>query len=281
MKTPITTLSVLEKQLAKSGITMSYYFDRLSIYLDADAREENLAVLLKDNANNKFIRQPLPHNEHLDRKLELFQPSSGCMAQLLDPKIIAGDCAINYIEFALDFSSHNKKSLEKLVRFFNRHLVYIPNQPSKLVLNHYHNVNNETVYFTAKQDNKCLLLYSDKPARTIAHPHCLHIEYRLAGLKLVKSQNIFTMKDLIDFDHEQLWNTMLDLRKPNLTELGVAVQNGDTSRQADHKRGTKVWMAIQSLQQYLTLHPVHESAFKKITPANLERCLGDFMKNYR
>jgi len=278
MKNLKTTTAVLKNQLAERGITMSYYFDRLGIYFDADTRKENIEILLEDNANNKFIWQPLPHNEHLDRKLELFQPNPHCMVQLTDPDIVAGDCAINYVEFAVDFITDNKKSLEKLVRFFNRHLVYIPSQRGSLALNHYHNVNDETVYFTSKGDKKCLLLYSDKPARNAQHPFCLHIEYRLACLKQVKNQNVITIKDLIDFDHEQLWNTLLDLRKPNLTELGVACRNGGTSRQADHKRGTKEWTAIKSLQQYLSLHPERESAFTKISPANLERCLGDFTK---
>jgi hypothetical protein len=279
MKNLKTTTAVLKNQLAEHGITMNYYFDRLHIYFDADTRKENIELLLKENSNNKFMWQPLPHNEHLDRKLELFQPGPLCMAQLIDPDIVAGDCAINYVEFAVDFITGNKKSLEKLVRFFNRHLVHIPSQRGSLAFNHYLNIKDETVYFTAKGDKKCLLFYNDKPARNTQHPFCLHIEYRLAGLKQVKDQNVITIKDLIDFDHEQLWNTLLDLRKPNLTDLGVACRNGATSRQADHKRGAKVWSAIESLQQYLSLHSAHESAFLKMTPANLERCLVDFMND--
>lgn len=273
----MTTTAVLENQFAEYGVKTSYYFDRLSVYFDAHSREENLEKLLDDNEKNEFFRQPLSHNEFFDRKVQLFQPSAQCLADLTNPDVVVGDCAINYAEFAVDFITDDKKILKKLVRFFNRHLVRIPSKRSKATP--YHNDDfAKTAYFSAKGDKERLVFYSDKPARNAQGQLCLHVEFRLSGWALLKKHNILTIGDLIDFDHLQLWDTQLDLRKPNFTELGVVCRNCDTSRQADHKRGVKEWQAIKSLQKYLSLHPERELAFAKITPEKLGQCLRDFWK---
>jgi hypothetical protein len=272
-----TTIDVLENILAEYGIKTSFYFDRLSIYFDAHSREENLKKLLDDNPKNKFLRQPLPHNDFFDRKVELFQPSAQCLSDLTNPDVVVGDCAINYAEFAVDFITDDKKTLKKLVCFFNRHLVRIPSKHSKATPYH-HDDFAKTAYFSAKGDKERLVFYSDKPARNARGQLCLHVEFRLSGWDVLKKHNILTISDLIDFDHQQLWDTLLDLRKPNLSEFGVVCRNGDTSRQADHKRGVKEWQSIKSLQKYLSLHPAREPAFAKITPEKLGQYLHDFWK---
>lgn len=199
------------------------------------------------------------------------------LADLTNPDVVVGDCAINYAEFAVDFTTDDNKTLKKLVRFFNRHLVRIPSKRSKD--SRYHNDDfAETAYLSAKGDKERLVFYSDKPARNAQGQLRLHVEFRLAGWTLLKKLNILTIRDLIDFDHQQLWDAQLDLRKPNLTQLGVAYRNGDTSRQADHKRGVKEWQAIKSLQQYLCLHPAREPAFTKMTHEKLGQYLHDFWK---
>lgn len=225
MKKMTTTIAVLENKFAEYGVKTSCYFDRLSIYLDAHSREDNLEKLLDDNKENKFLWQPLPHNDFFDRKVELFQPSAQCLAELTDTDVVGGDCAINYVEFALDFITGSQCTLNKLDRFFNRHLVRIPSKRSKATP--YHNDDYaKTAYLSAKVDKERLLFYSDKPARKAQGQLCLHVEFRLAGWTLLKKKNILILRDLINFDHQQLWGTQLDLRKPNFTQLGIACRNG-------------------------------------------------------
>jgi hypothetical protein len=274
----MTTTTVLENILAEYGVKTIYYFDRLGIYFDAYSREENLGKLLDDSPKNKFFWQPLPHNDFFDRKIELFQPSAECLKNLTDPQIVGGDCAINYAEFAVDFITDELQIKEKLFAFFNRHLVRIPSRQSKA--SPYCNDDfDEATYLSPKGDKESLLFYSDEPARTEDDQLCLHVEFRVKGWAQVKKQKILTISDLIEFDHQQLWDNQLDLRRPNLSELGVVCLDGETSRNADYKRGVKEWQAIETLQKYLSLHPERESAFVKITPENLGKCLGDFMKD--
>jgi hypothetical protein len=272
MKT-ITTTAVLETVLAKYNIETSFYFDRLSIYFDASSKKERLGKLLDDNDKNKFIWNSLPHNDFFDRKIELFQPSLRCLNDLVDPKIVGGDCAITYAEFAMDFITDDSRDLKNLVRFFNSHLVRIPNKARP----YHHDYEEKTAYFSPQKNKERLLFYHDKLARTVDGKLCLHIEYRMKGLSLLKGKDIYTIRDLMDFNHHQLWKQLLDFRKVNLTELGRVCVEGDTSRQADHKRGKKEWLTIKSLQQYLGCHPEREPAFTKITPANLGQHLGEFL----
>jgi YHS domain-containing protein len=150
--------------------------------------------------------------------------------------------------------------------------------PKKTHQYHY-DYEGKTAYFSPKKNKERLLFYHDKPSRTVDGKLCLHIEYRLQALNLLKEKNIYTIHDLMDFNHSKLWNQLLDFRKVNLTELGRICSGDDTSRQADHKRGKKEWELIKSLQKYLSHHPERESAFTKITPANLEPHLGKFMNN--
>jgi len=169
---------------------------------------------LKDNKKNKYHTEPLPHNDHFFHKLELFQPSARCLAQLADPKIIKGDCTINYVEFAIDFMTDNLRVWKNTVRFFNRHLVHLPGK-KRANLTHHHNIEDETVYFSSTKDKKRLVMYNDKPSRKGSLKKCHHLEYRVSGWSEVKEQSIFTIKNLINFDHEQLWDSLLDFRKPN------------------------------------------------------------------
>ncbi len=270
-----TNRAVLKNEIKKHGIKTIYYVDRLSVYLDAYSKEQNLQPLLDDNEKNMFIRQPLPHNEFFDRKVELYQPSKQCLSHLTDAAIVSGDCAITYIEFAVDFITDDQQLLEILVLFFNRHLVRIPSKRSKAAPYHYDY--DGTVYLSPKQNDERLLFYSDKPARKESKPRlCLHVEFRLSGWGVVKKRGIVTIEDLMAFDHQQLWDTLLDFRSPNYTKLGRSCKFNKSSPQAAHKRGTKEWQSLMSLQQYFHLHPQRESAFfSKITPDKFSKCWHD------
>jgi hypothetical protein len=271
------TTALLINLLADYGITTACYYDRLTIYFDGMTSEEDLALILKDNPNNKFLRQSLPHNDHFDRKIELFNPSDRCLLQLANLDRVKSDCAITYIEFSIDFMTNNLRAHNKFGRFLKLHLLHIPSNKSANSAQH-HNINGETVYFSAKEDKKRFVMYSDKSPRKGSLKKCHHLEYRVSGWAEVKKQKIITIKNLIDFDHEMLWDSLLDLRRPNLAMLGEISGNRSVSRQANHKRGVKVWASIDSIQEHIKNHAEREPAFIKMTPESLGKWLNAAFK---
>jgi hypothetical protein len=117
MKVKDTTKHLI-KYLSHYGVTTINYFDRVSMYLDAHAREEYLSDILASNKKNKLTMKEFTHNSHLDRCLEIFQPDDKYFEQL---RTISGACAITYIECAFDFMTDDERVLDNLAYFFNRH----------------------------------------------------------------------------------------------------------------------------------------------------------------
>lgn len=258
----------LLKYLSLHGVTAISYFDRVKINLDANVREEYLTELLASNKNNKLIMKEFTPNSHLDRELDLFQPSNEDFEQL---KAISGGCAISYVECAIDFMTEDNKILENIAYLFNRNFVHYSIKYKALEF-YYHNYKylDETIYFNPKLDELRLVMYTDKPARNKPDLKCLHLEYRITGLGLVKDNGIITINNLITFNHEQLWDKLLDFRKCNLTELGRLLYKTQSAniipptRKTFNKRGKKLYDNTYSLQEYLQDNPEHESAFKEI-----------------
>lgn len=115
--------------------------------------------------------------------------------------------------------------------------------------------------------------YPDKPSRKHPGMRCFHLECRLQGWKLLKSKGIFTLTDLLAFDHEALWNEMLDLRKPNFETLGQLIFDDNATRQAQSKRDKKEWAKIESLQAYLSMNPERLNAFDALNDSQLPKWL--------
>ena len=105
---------------------------------------------------------------------------------------------------------------------------------------------------------------------------CFHLEFRLKGLDAIKGVNIITINDLLNFDHEAFWNTVLDLKKPNYELLGSSICNDNVTRQAQNKRGNKEWEMIDSLQSYLQVNAQRCHAFERLNDKQLPKWLSSY-----
>ena len=279
---------IMQNAMARHGIRIICYVDRLHFYTDARTHKAKLDAITVSNKKNTVTFKTLSHHEHLDKKIELFQPDYETIATLKD--IIAGDYAINYIEFAIDFLVPNKGILRQLQYFFDKHLVF-NRKPESLVESEFHfklagkegavcGCKNvcicQTRYFTPTDDKERLVMYGDKPSKTDNATACVHIEKRYAGINEIKKLGLYTFNNIIDLDLEQFWSHHIDLRTPNFTALGrMNTFKKNTKRVADNKRGKKIWTTITCLQEYLRNNSHSASAFKSIsTAASLEKALG-------
>lgn len=269
----------LIKYLSHYGVTTINYFDRVNMYLDARARKDYLSDILASNINNKLTMKEFTPNSHLDRFLEIFQPDDQHFKQL---KTISGNCAISYVECAFDFMTDDDRVLNHLAYFFNRHFVHatVKDKARTFYYNNFDDL-DETIYFTPPADKLQLLMYTDKEARKCKGLKCLHLEYRIYGLDLVKNQGIITINNLLNFDHIQLWDNLLDFRKYNLTELGrllepsLSASEYGPTRKTFNKWGDMESDDIYSLQEYLEMKPKREPAFKEILTVGVLKKLVD------
>jgi hypothetical protein len=162
-------------------------------------------------------------------------------------------------------------------------IVILASIKDQIRLFYYNNFDNldETVYFTPATDKFRLLMYTDKEARKRKGLKCLHLEYRIAGIDLVKSQGIITINNLLNFGHIQLWDNLLDFRKCNSTELGrsinpsLAANGNQPTCKTFNTWGNKESDAIYSLQEYLEKKPELESAFKELNTVEVLKKLVD------
>lgn len=280
--------TIMRNAMAQYGIQIVCYFDRLHFYTDTRTHKDQLDTLITSNEKNTSGFRVLSHYEHLDKKIELFQPSYETLFTLKE--IVTGDYAINYIEFAIDFLVPDKKTLHQLQYFFDRHLLF-NRKPKSSAESEFHfklagkdesvcKCKNtcicRTRYFTPADDKERLVMYSDKPSKANNTAACVHIEKRFAGINEIKELGLYTFSNIIDINLEQFWSHHLDLRTPNLTALGKSNPfKRDTGRIANNKRGKKEWSSIMSLQEYLRNNSHGASAFKRIcTEPSLNKALA-------
>ena len=136
-------MSMIIRAMKKYGIEIVFYIDRITFYVDTRTHKDSLAPIVKSNPQNKlktqdnldknkYTFQPFSlYHEHMDKKVELFQPSDQDLLLLAGNSVVHGDYAITYIEFAIDFLVKNKKMRRQLVAFFDKHLVCKHNRKNK------------------------------------------------------------------------------------------------------------------------------------------------------
>lgn len=260
------TTALIAQHLAKYGIKPLPYFDRLKIYVDGKSQIADLQALLNRNHDNHFQHSSLPQNEHLVYMLDLYLPEPEEVKA-----VIKGDCAITYIEIALDLMIDCKVTNKAISGFINRHLVRIKAQRPI----HHKNIKGATNYYSDGSDSECLVVYDDLPSRKGPPDRCVHLENRLKEMATVKKHGLITLDDLVSFDFYRYWDTVLDLRQPNFTELGKLASGKTMTRQAWHDYGRKEWANIKSMQQYLCLHPERVTAFPKMTSQSIIKYLEE------
>lgn len=262
-------MDVIENVMSKFGIDICFYFDKIRFYVDSRTNKKMLDELMLDNEKNNYKFVQLPHHEHLDKRVNLFQPSADILFDLAFGGIELGDYAINNVEIAIDFLPTSKVRKNKLQQFFDRHLVYNAGSKSQSSSQSkfYFYLHKEMRYYTHQSEKQRFVVYSDKASRTDSSKHCTHVEMRIERLKQVKALEVYTFRNLIDFDFRSYWEKNLDLRKPNYTELGKKTNYRlkQTGRVADSRRGQKVWSGIENLQSFLSSKPHCNRAFLPIT----------------
>lgn len=277
----------------KHAIKHKTYIDKLVIYFDLRVPQANIEKLKSLSVKNILNIKPLKCFPHLDRRLELHQLDQTALDLLLETCSLKSDYRMNYIELALDFYALKTEKLFNLRRFFYKHMVnaksktsntpfyFCPSQADKTVFESTHElyydpgIETATHYHYPKKEKFRFALYSgDNSFRWDKRYGCIHLEYRHADMDKLERLGIFTINDLIKFDHDRYWQEQLDLRHPRLKELGELFSQG-TSATSFNKNGNKFFNKLTSLQAYLSINPDAADLFTPMTTVN---CLHKYCK---
>jgi len=281
----MTKLTMVEiaATMAKYDIETKFYVDRLEFYCDATTRYSDLEIICHWNKKNKILWQSLPHNPQFDKKVEIYQPTNEQLLELVNlvkTKII-GDYIINFIELAVDFRHLDAKKLNNLKLFFVRHLVvkHPRSEP-------YYKSLNETLYYSNQRDFG-FAFYLDLDNRKDKYKNSLHFECRISTSAKLKKLKIFSMQNLLDFDHNGFWDEYLTLYYPNYTKLGQYaytlshkyLKKPLIERQTQSKWGRKLWGNFVVLQEFLANNPdCYKYLRRIITTSKFESYLTSTMK---
>jgi hypothetical protein len=273
MSRPFQLIPALQSLLSNYRIATRFYIDRIRIYFDARTSHDELFKLMETQESyNSVQTETLPKYPWMDRMIDLLQPDRKTLKQL--GRTPQGDYVINYIELAFDFIPETREQRLQLRKFFEHHLVH--EQPKRQGSSYPYRRYRRTLYFGRQDEAVRLALYSHRKKGNARR--CVHLEYRFQGRATLKKLGILTMKDLLSFNHEAFWESRLDLRYANLTELGKLLPFKGKSRRGAIKHAQVFMENLSNVQKLHQQHPDYISGFKRIaTKDRLRKCLSAYL----
>lgn len=208
-------------------IAIVAYFDRVHVWLDTDISKRAYAKL-RQHCKVQRIERPMRYHREWCVKLEIFQPELEALLCLQD--CIKGDYHINYVEASVDYIAASRRNAQAIRGFLDQHVIHASNGQYHYAIHDSHN----TSYRGHQRNDRRIALYNCPRSKSkfAGTGPCAHLEMRVQGLPSVKKLDIYTLADLIYFDHRTFWSKHLRLRKvPSRAEVGrVYVQQvlGDT-----------------------------------------------------
>jgi hypothetical protein len=272
------SLNVFQNCLAQKGFAVKFHYDRIKLYVDSASRQSQLEQASAGNEKHNIIARALSHHDTMVLMIDARQPNKAYLKRL--GKAVVGDCVVNYVEFAMDIIGDDAGPVAKLRTLLNGLLTFERN--SKQGRYFYYNHSEETYYFGNRYNHKeVLVVYSDKDSKIAKGQPCVHIELRLYGSEIIKKQGLYTIEDLVDVSHQQIWDKYLDLRDVSYTELGrlVSPTKKDLVDSSLLRHGKKFFDKFGGSQALLNEHPHLAEAFTPIQErrkfeSRLDKALG-------
>jgi len=276
MKQNKLSVAIFKSCLEEKGFRVEFFYDRMKLYIDSSNDTTKIEELYPKAGEQTIIPRVLSHYDTMNSMVDVLQPDEEYLKNL--QQAITGDYVINYVEFSMDIMSEDENKIKQLRQLFNKFLVY----ERKIKAGRFYYATGEvkvevkgevkvkgenTYYFGNRTDHKdILVVYSDKRSKVDKSYYCVHIEMRLIGSKILKRNKIYTVADLIDYNHDDFWNKHLDLRDVSRNQLGRLChpdQQGMNDSSYSRK-GQTIVSHYKSSQELLLKNPEAIKAFYQI-----------------
>jgi hypothetical protein len=233
------------------------FFDRLHIRVVQPFNQHQEAFLRAhaDSVNPVLSKYPFWHGRSRrwsKRYYCIVAPDDEALRYIA--RLSTGDHVLNVIELALDLIVDNTGTKLALLNVFDTSFVQGWHQQQ---VGHY--LNGGT---TTGQRRRYFAWYADKPSKWTDDPHVLHLECRLIGLPVLRTNHI-DQQHLVSFDHAAFWQRHLNLFAVDLEILGRTLSNQDTGQRRsridkrDRMRGGLFYRWIN----YQRMHDIGHDSF--------------------
>jgi hypothetical protein len=246
--------------LHDSGFRTVHFFDRIKIHFDSATRWHNIKKIVAKNPDNIIEQGSLPHHETINSWIDLYQPSCSYLKEI--EASLSGDYVINFVEFAFDIICDTQSGHKKMQKLIEQILVQ-----QRCGNNFYHCRKGPVYYYGIRPEHEdIIVVYSDRESKMDVNKRCVHIELRMSGSKILKNFDIYTLDDLITFEHAKVWDEYLDLRSVNYKKLGQLICSDklDLADSSYWRRGIDEFNKYGSAQALLNAYPEYAAAFDTI-----------------
>lgn len=256
------TINMFRSCLESKGFEVGFYYDRAKLYIDSANKISKIDRLCETIPKQDVIPRSLFHYDTMNFMVDAHQPDNIYLGRLAN--VLTGDYVINYVEFAMDIFCNNRNEVSKLREFINNLLIFERKRSDCRF--YFYDYKNTSYYGTRHKHKYILTVYSDNASKLNAKKNCVHIELRLYGSKIIKEVGIYTVQDLIDFQHENIWDERLDLRDVNYNKLGrLSAKAKEGLADSSYWRlGQKTFCKYGSAQKLLMMEPHCAGAFVPI-----------------
>jgi hypothetical protein len=262
MRTNKISLNLFQSCLEDRGFEVKFFYDRVKLYVDSSNRKAKIEKICPNKEQHKIIPRTLLHYDTMNLMIDAHQPDKLYFRRLNNA--LRGDYLVNYVEFAMDILCKNKKQVTKLRKLLNGLLIF---ERKRSDIRFYHKKVKNIHYFGNRFEHSDIsVIYSDLPSKLDENRNCVHIEMRLYGSTTIKGFGIYTIQDLIEFQHKNIWDKYLDLRDVNYNKLGrlSAKAKGSLVDSSHWRHGQKMFNKYCSVQELLMLETHCAEAFVPI-----------------
>ena len=207
--------------LPKKPTDIIPYLDYMRVWFRMPVSVTTLGYLNKQCGSFDAFDGPAPFDAAYQHRLDFRQPSKLALSWIAGQR----DYLINYVEIAVDYIFQDAASRDDAFDFLDRHLVRRWHGKQQVVFYGDGSSEKTTRYDAERKSRNKIALYRQKTCRVTGQFHCLHLEWRLNGVRAVRAAGIVSAKDLVSFDHRSFWLKHLRLYSAQQERLGRFIRN--------------------------------------------------------
>jgi hypothetical protein len=176
---------------------------------------------------------PARFDAHYRQRIDLQQPTDDTLRHLAG----RGDALINKVEITVDYVFESAATRDDAWKFLHRHMIRRWHGKKQQIRLYRPGMQEDdeggagTRYDASRGAPNMTALYPDGFSRVTGELNCVHLEWRLSGLKAVRNAGIESGQDLLEFNRRQFWQKRLLLYDVDPRRLGRLIRN--------HARGTR------------------------------------------
>jgi hypothetical protein len=204
-------------------ITKFAYFDQVQFWIVKPLDRQTIAWLQKHCRGRIHVHdKPAKFNPRYRQRINLFQPDEQTLRWVAE----CDHALINRVEVAIDYVMEGTPR-EDGWAFLDRHLVRRWHGRKQNI-----RCGGAARYDAGRSAPNVIVLYGESHSRITGEFNCLHLEWRLNGLKSVRKAGIRSGRGLLEFDHRKFWRKRLLLYDINRERLGRLLRNQASGRRS-------------------------------------------------